>query len=177
MVNVHSDFMIKSTAYFAIEKIQIVRMDPFIFHHGKGMTTLLDTALQNAHFTLPGQHALLVDLEQWWYPLPLRVLITICQSGANRIHWFNTIRDTLNKEYTLVNDISLIAPTCGYQCTIGVVHNVSDLFYFYAPDKFTLGKADFTSKWMVRDRSGFWFGSDNAIIITASGFFCVCDLL
>ena len=78
------------------------------------------------------------------------------------------MRDTLDKEYTLVNDLSLIAPACGYQCTIGVVQNVSDLLYSYTLDRFALGKADFTSKWMVRDRPGFWTDSDNAIIMNGT---------
>ena len=103
MRNVHSDFVSNLTAYFAIEKIQIVRMNE------------------------------------------MSILQSIVQERAHSL-----------------------APACGYQCTIGVVHNVSDLLCSYTPDRFALGKADFTSKWMVRDRPGFWTGSVNAITMSGT---------
>ena len=103
MSHVQSDLMSNVTAYYAIEKAQVVLMNV--------MSILQSIVLERAHH---------------------------------------------------------LEPACGYQYMIGVIHNVSDLLYSYTPDRLTRGKIDFTSKWMERDRPGFWTGSDNAITLNAT---------
>ena len=145
---------------------QIVRMDSFNTQRWKEMTAYFLATLQHAQFTPPGQHAFLGDLERWWSPLVLRVLIALRQSGTNRIHWFTAMRDTLDKESALANHLSPSSPTYGYQRTLGV--NVSVVFSFYAPGRFTFDKAGLASKWKERARYGFWTGSDNAILMNGT---------
>ena len=168
VVDVHQKIYIELTAYFPNEKIQIIRMDSFSTHRGQEMTKFFLSALQHAQFTPPGQHAFLGDLERWWYPLFLRVLVGLRQSGANRIHWFSAMADALDKECALCNDLGSDAPTCGYQRAFGVVHNVSDLFSFYAPCRFSLDKAGLASKWMERARAGFWVGRDVSFVMNGT---------
>ena len=134
-MNIQREMVTELESYFPGEKVQIVRMDSFSSHKGKKMKAWFLESKIHVQFTPPGQHAYLGDLERWWYPLLIRCLIALRQSGAPLSQWFNALRDALDKECALANSLDEAEPICAYERALGAKHNVSDLACFFSPGR------------------------------------------